>query len=341
VFDAPAPSIRRLCLILCIAIPQPPHLSAQEPSDPGLAGELIKRGSEDQAVRDTVLQRMQAGTQVEKALMSRMNSVDSANLVWLRQVVDRYGWPGRKLVGAEASHYAFLIVQHAVSDTGFQARVLPLMERMVTGGEVDGKDVALLSDRLDVQRGRPQRYGTQARLNDGMLIFHPIEDSVRVDARRAKLGLPPLAEYARQLGTMYTAQPDTVIMKASGTFTVRLPPQPARDSGSSFISRYDMVKTFEGDLQGSSTGVMMAVTATVEGSAGYVAIEQVKGTLMGRRGTFVLQHSGLMTQGKPALTITVIPDSGTDQLTGLSGTMGITVEEGVHRYVMEYRLPQR
>ena len=84
---------------------------------------------------------------------------------------------------------------------------------------------------------------------------------------------------------------------------------------------------------------MLTATTAIKGSAGYVAIERVTGTLHGRRGTFVLQHSGTMTGGAQELTVTVVPDSGTDQLVGLAGEMTINVSEGKHSYDLEYTLP--
>jgi hypothetical protein len=97
-------------------------------------------------------------------------------------------------------------------------------------------------------------------------------------------------------------------------------------------------KQFHGDLEGTSQGQMLAASGNVEGSAGYVAIEQVSGTLQGRTGTFVLQHSGTMTRGKPHLTVTVVPDSGTGQLVGLAGTMDIQIADGKHSYAFDYTL---
>jgi hypothetical protein len=98
-------------------------------------------------------------------------------------------------------------------------------------------------------------------------------------------------------------------------------------------------KRFKGDLQATSRGQMLTGMSSVKGSAGYVAIERVSGALAGRRGTFVLQHSGTMTRGTPTLTVTVVPDSGTDELTGLSGTMAIDVAGGQHSYTFDYTLP--
>jgi hypothetical protein len=127
--------------------------------------------------------------------------------------------------------------------------------------------------------------------------------------------------------------------RASGTFDVQLVPQTVADTAlTASLSRLSLDKQFRGELEGTSKGEMLAAGTGVEGSAGYVAIERVSGTLHGRRGTFVLQHSGTMTRGAPQLRITVVPDSGTDELAGLAGTMMITIADGKHSYDFEYTL---
>jgi len=127
---------------------------------------------------------------------------------------------------------------------------------------------------------------------------------------------------------------------ASGTFEVKLTPQPADDyADGATLGRMTIDKQFHGDLEATSKGQMLTGMASVKGSAGYVAIERVSGVLAGRRGTFVLQHSGSMNRGAPSLTISVVPDSGTDQLAGLAGTMVINVVEGRHSYTFDYTLP--
>jgi hypothetical protein len=99
-------------------------------------------------------------------------------------------------------------------------------------------------------------------------------------------------------------------------------------------------KHFHGDLEATSRGEMLMAGTSVKGSAGYVAIEAVTGKLHGREGSFVLQHSGMMTRGVPRLTVTVVPDSGTGGLAGLSGSMAINVAAGKHSYEFEYTLPE-
>jgi hypothetical protein len=131
-----------------------------------------------------------------------------------------------------------------------------------------------------------------------------------------------------------------VTIQVSGTFVVKLTPQPQKEGGAgSALSRLAIDKQFHGDLEATSQGEMLAAGTSVEGSAGYVAIERVNGTLRGRRGSFVLQHSGTMTRGAPQLVITVVPDSGTGELTGLAGAMTITIADGQHSYAFEYTLP--
>ena len=97
-------------------------------------------------------------------------------------------------------------------------------------------------------------------------------------------------------------------------------------------------KQFTGDLSAASRGEMLSAGTTLKGSAGYVAIEKVTGTLHGRDGTFLLQHSGTMNRGAPSLSITVVPDSGTGALTGIAGTMQIIIENRQHSYIFEYSL---
>ena len=199
--------MRTTILILSLALTASTAGSGQAPRDTALARALLERLRVDQAIRDTFVLRLQAGQPVDSAVAARMAAIDSANTSWLKAVVARRGWPGRSAVGPDASGAAFLIVQHAVHDSAFQAQALSLMERGVATGEVRGADVAMLADRVAVHRGQPQRYGTQAKLIDGRMVLDPIADSAHVDARRAALGMPPLREYVRVLDSMYTARP--------------------------------------------------------------------------------------------------------------------------------------
>ncbi|MFY8275311.1 DUF3224 domain-containing protein [Pseudoalteromonas sp. SSDWG2] len=129
-------------------------------------------------------------------------------------------------------------------------------------------------------------------------------------------------------------------MQATGTFTVTLNPQEGYTTGVDGIKlgRMSIDKAFTGELHGISQGEMLSAMTTVQGSAGYVAIEQVTGTLGDKKGSFVLQHFGTMDQGKDRLTLEVVPDSGSGELVGLSGSMSIRIENGVHHYQFDYQL---
>jgi len=132
-----------------------------------------------------------------------------------------------------------------------------------------------------------------------------------------------------------------VTKHAKGTFEVKVIPQAAEDNiGDPTVGRMALDKTFSGDIAGTSKGQMLAVRSAVEGSAGYVAMERVNGKLGGKKGTFALIHTGLMDRGKPNLTITVVPDSGTGDLIGLTGKMTIEIKDGKHFYDFEYSLPK-
>jgi hypothetical protein len=124
--------------------------------------------------------------------------------------------------------------------------------------------------------------------------------------------------------------------RAVGTFTTTFEPLSSDDE---WIGRMRVRKTIEGDLTGDGVAEMMSVGTAVEGSAGYVAIDRITGTLGGRSGSFVLQHFGLMARGTGTLTVSVVPDSGTGELTGLTGLFDIVNEAGVHSYTFDYDLP--
>lgn len=129
---------------------------------------------------------------------------------------------------------------------------------------------------------------------------------------------------------------------ASGRFDVQMLPQaPASDAATpgATLGRALLDKQYHGDLQATAQGQMLSAISGTPGSAGYVAIEHVIGTLQGRSGSFVLQHTGLMTRGSRQLTVTVVPDSGTGELTGLEGRLDIRVADGQHFYAFDYALP--
>jgi hypothetical protein len=130
--------------------------------------------------------------------------------------------------------------------------------------------------------------------------------------------------------------------RATGSFEVSLQPLPNSDvSVDTMLGRMLLLKKFSGDLTATARGQMLSAMTTVKGSAGYVAIDHVTGELDGRQGSFVLQHSGAMNRGAQSLSIMVVPDSGTGDLAGISGTLSINIIDGKHFYDFIYSLPEQ
>ena len=130
--------------------------------------------------------------------------------------------------------------------------------------------------------------------------------------------------------------------QAKGSFEVKRSMEPACDMGDGVQAahvRFD--KVFSGPFAATSVVHMLAAMTQVEDSGGYVAIERVRGTLDGRSGTFLLQHRGVMDRGAKDLMVTVVPDSGTDGLVGLSGRMAIDIIDGQHFYTFDYSFADR
>jgi hypothetical protein len=130
-----------------------------------------------------------------------------------------------------------------------------------------------------------------------------------------------------------------VAIRATGTFDVKLAPQTTAHPADSSVGRMSIDKQYHGDLEATGEGEMLASMSSTKGSAGYVALEKVSGTLEGKKGTFVLQHNATMNRGAGNLSITVVPDSGTDELQGITGTMNIIITDGKHSYEFDYALP--
>jgi hypothetical protein len=175
--------------------------------DEKLRQELLRRMREDQDGRKKLIQLMNAqtepGKQKELPEMKAMIEIDKRNTAWLKEVIDRRGWPGKSLVGADGANAAWLMVQHADLDRAFQKRCLPLLAAAVKKGEATGAQLAYLTDRVRVGSGEKQVYGTQFHTADGKLQPQPIEDEANVDKRRKEIGLPSLAEYRKQMEQVY------------------------------------------------------------------------------------------------------------------------------------------
>ena len=136
------------------------------------------------------------------------------------------------------------------------------------------------------------------------------------------------------------SEKSSVPTQAAGTFDVKLNPLPSYDTTEgSMLGRMSIDKQYHGDLEGTGTGEMLTAMTEDKDSGGYVAVERVSGTLKGRHGTFEFVHRGIMTKGSPDLIITVVPNSGTDELKGIMGSMAIEVADGKHSYRFDYTLP--
>jgi hypothetical protein len=140
------------------------------------------------------------------------------------------------------------------------------------------------------------------------------------------------------LGTVVPSPRTETTVTARGGFEVKVTPQPTDDSAGGPFSRLFLDKRFHGDLEGTSKGQMLGAGTAVEGSAAYVALELVTGSLKGKPGSFILQHKGTMRKGVPAMEVTVVPDSGTGELTGIAGTMRIIIKGSEHTYELDYTL---
>jgi hypothetical protein len=175
--------------------------------DSALRDELVSRMKAEQDARFELMRVAPATKPITsadrekpdvKAALEKMEKVDRDNLVWLKGVVEKHGWPGKSLVGQDGAQGAFLIAQHAVSDLDFMARCLDGLKAAYKTGDAEGQWVALMTDRLLVMKGKKkQLYGTQLEPKDGKLVPQPIEDEANVDARRKELGMPPLADYLK------------------------------------------------------------------------------------------------------------------------------------------------
>jgi tetratricopeptide (TPR) repeat protein len=169
--------------------------------EPKLARELNQRMQEDQIARRKIepLMKNGQGMAMEPKLVREIERIDTENTAWLKDVVDKHGWPGKSLVGEQSAQAAWLLVQHADRDPAFQRRCLDLIVAAHKKGETTGQQVAYLTDRVLLKEGKKQLYGTQFSTINGELKPQPIEDEANVDVRRKEMGLGTLADYAKSM----------------------------------------------------------------------------------------------------------------------------------------------
>jgi len=165
-----------------------------------LAAELKAMAQEDQRIRTPPPEQgKKFAVRMSPEQTMEWNRVDVRNTDRLREIVERYGWPGRSLVGEEGADHAWLLAQHADKQLEFQRRALILLAGAVDQGEATNRQLAYLTDRVRMNEGTEQLYGTQiADVRDGAGVPWPVENPGELDARRAAAGLEPFSEYAAQ-----------------------------------------------------------------------------------------------------------------------------------------------
>ncbi len=161
--------------------------------------QLLAMAGNDQEIRNAIFSK--PVSQITKQEGEQLEALDKANTARMMEILDERGWPGKSLVGAEAANGAFLIVQHGSPE--LQKKALPMLERAYKAGEATGEQLAMVTDRVRLNAGQPQLYGTRAKIENDILTLEPIEDEANVDKRRAALGLPPMKEYVEELKKMY------------------------------------------------------------------------------------------------------------------------------------------
>lgn len=219
-----------ICLVGCTSTSSTDAVTVLSPaadtdtpvSHPALRAELQERFQLDQTARHAMIAAMQAQDDdtppgqfgpAASAAMKEVMAVDEESAVFLRNMIDTYGWPTYDMVGEDGAHAAWLLAQHADQQPALQTTVLAAMRPLVESGQANGRNLAYLEDRVRTGQQRPQLYGTQFGADaHGVSRPLPVEDAANVDARRADVGLPPLAEYAAQMSATYGEPTDPTPM---------------------------------------------------------------------------------------------------------------------------------
>ena len=162
-----------------------------------LCAELLSIEQRDQSVRARAITDSH-----NIALISEMNKTDREDLARVEAIIAKVGWPGKSLVGADASSSAWLVIQH--SDVATQKKYMPMMMKAAEAGDLDRGEVAMTIDHILVAEGKPQLYGSAFKQVNGKFVPEPIQDEANLDARRKEVGLPPFAEYAARIAATYS-----------------------------------------------------------------------------------------------------------------------------------------
>ncbi|HVS36809.1 MAG TPA: DUF6624 domain-containing protein [Gemmataceae bacterium] len=199
-----------LAFMLAPLLTGPARADDAGPTEPKLRAELLDRAAEDQKARRHLidLQARPAGQddgakkELEAAVQA-VQDIDARNTARMKEVVDKYGWPGQSLVGKDGAQQAWLLVQHADRDRDFQKHCQALLAEAVKKGEAAPDQLAYLTDRVRLAEGQKQVFGTQFHEVGGRMEPYPIEDEAGVDQRRKDIGLPSLADYRKMIEDLY------------------------------------------------------------------------------------------------------------------------------------------
>jgi hypothetical protein len=197
-----------LLVLLLFAVPvgEAPK-SSSEVKEPKIREEILARAKKEQDLRFKLIK--EGGFKPTPEEVKALNEIDTANRTWLKEIIEKHGWPGKTLVGVDGAHMAWLMIQHADADLPLQKKCLGLLQAAVKQGEATGMDLAYLTDRVLAAEGKKQRYGTQLEQKEGKLVLKPVEDEANLDARRKELGMQPLAEYLEAAAKMYKLKEKT------------------------------------------------------------------------------------------------------------------------------------
>lgn len=185
--------------LLIVALQTADHESVLYPY---LAKAINQMAEVDQAQRNVVIEGKLKGAELNAAIHG-LEEIDAQNTARMKELVGKFGWPTRKMVGAKAAGNAWLLVQHADKDPQFQRACLEKMVPLLKSQEVQPQNYAYLYDRVQVNTGNLQRFGTQGKLENGLAWIQPVENPKRLDAWRKEFGLEPIEEYLKMLAEAY------------------------------------------------------------------------------------------------------------------------------------------
>ena len=243
-------------------------------------------------------------------------------------------WTGESIcVGNNPSCHDEKVVYHVSTAADDSTKVAIAADKIVDGKP---EPMGVINLKYDASK---QTLTGETQTPRYQLLWEFTVKGGRMEGTLSILPNKTIARHIKVQKKESTPKEATMTNHATGTFEVKLAPQDDKSDDKS-LGRMTIDKQWQGDLQGTSHGQMLTGGDYTKGSAGYVAIEKFSGALNGRKGTFILQHSATMTRGEGQLTITVVPDSGTDQLQGLTGKLMIKIADGKHSYDFEYALPQ-